>query len=578
MADHDRTDIEPDPEAGTSTPSAYSRRRQMIAVLALAVAMVTLDGTIVSVSLPSIIADLDLDFTQAQWILCVYPLLIAVLLIVMSRLGDRFGRRTTITLGVLAFLCGSILAASADTPGPLVWGRIVQSVGAAAVLAGSLSTTVTIFRGRDRAVAFTVWGIAVATSAVVGALLGGWFTHSFTWPWIFLINIPIGIVVLIGRGALPETRIGSAASGLDVDGWLLGTAGFALTVYALVEAQRYGWGRPQQQFTVLGAKWSMTSSSSPLPLILLFGVFLLVLFVFWERHRVKVEHAALMDFSRLREPRQWGDVAMFLVAFAQFGLLFALPLYLVNSLGLSTLRSGFVVASLAGGALVAGAVSLGPARPLHPVWRVRVGLAIALITMAVTAFALTATISAWVPAILLTCYGIGIGLATPPLTGRLSAAAPRTSSDAGSVTLLTSRYGGAALGVAVLGGTLSIALGHFLPDRLGTVGGLVPGAAGPVIRVTRDSAGGAIGDLRAQHAPPAVTDALAAGFADATRVALLGATVALLLAFVAATRIPPEPRRDASAAPDDTVTPPSAGIAEPDAGDAETIESDSGRR
>ena len=559
MADHPRTDAEPDSDTEPDSPRPASRRGLMIAVLALAVAMVALDGTIVAVSLPAIIGDLGLDFTQAQWALCVYPLVIAVLLIVMSRMGDRFGRRATIGLGVLVFLVGSILAASADTAGPLVWGRIVQGVGAAAVLAGSLSATVVAFRGRDRAVAFTVWGIALAASAVIGALLGGWFTHSFTWPWIFLINVPIGVVVLIGSVALPETRIGAAASGPDVDGWLLATAGFALTIYALVEAQRYGWGRPQRQFTVLGANWSMRSSSSPLPLILVIGIFLLVLFVFWERHRVKVEHAALVDFSRPREPRQWGDAAMFLVAFAQFGLLFALPLYLVNSLGLSTLRSGFVVAGLTGAALVAGVVSLGPARPLHPVWRVRFGLAIALISLAVTAFALTATTSAWVPAILLACYGIGIGLATPPLTGRLSAAAPRSSSDAGSVTALTTRYAGAALGVAVLGGTLSIALGHFLTDRLATVRGLVPGAADPVAEATRDSAGGAIGGLRAQHAPEVVTDALAAGFADATRVALLGAAVALLLAFLASTRIPPEPRRDVSAAP----------------GNAEPIESES---
>ncbi|MEV5652953.1 MFS transporter [Nocardia sp. NPDC052254] len=575
MADHARTGVEPE-STGTYIPPVAPQRRMMIAVLALAVAMVTMDGTIVGVSLPSIIDDLDLDFTQAQWVLCVYPLLIAVLLIVLSRMGDRFGRRMTLIAGVVLFVVGSIIAAAADTPGPLVWGRIVQGVGAAAVLAGSLSVMLTALRGRHRAVAFTVWGIAIAASAVVGALLGGWFTHSFTWPWIFLINVPIGIVVLIGSRVLPETRIGAAASGPDVDGWLLATAGFALTIYALVEAQRYGWGKPQLQFTVLGLKWSMNSSTSPLPLILVIGVFLLVLFVFWERHRVKVEHAALVDFSRLGEPRHWGDAAMFLVAFAQFGLLFALPLYLVNSLGLSTLRSGFVVAALTGGALVAGLLSLGPARPLHPVWRVRVGLAIAMITILVTAFALTATTSAWVPAILLTCYGIGIGFATPPLTGRLSIAAPRSSSDAGSATVLTARCAGAALGVAVLGGTLSIALGHFLPDRLGTVGGLVPGAADAVAEATRDSAGGAIGGLRAGHAPGVVTDALAAGFADATRVALLGAAIALLLAFLAATRIPLEPKRDASAVPDDAVPAPAAGIAEPDTG-AEPVESDSGR-
>ncbi|WP_227979699.1 MFS transporter [Nocardia spumae] len=535
MADHVRTDAE------VLSPPAGARRGLIIAVVALGVAMVTLDGTIVGVALPTIIADVGLDFTQAQWVFCVYSIVVAVLLIVLTRLGDRFGRRAILGLGVVVFVGGSALAASADTPSPLIWGRFVQGLGAAAVLAGSLSTVAAVFRGRDRAVAFTVWGVALATGAVAGALLGGWFTDSFTWPWIFLINIPIGVVVLVGTLlAIPETRIGTQASGVDVDGWLLATAGFALVVYALIEAQHYGWGPPRREFTVIGTTWSMRASTSPMPLVLVVGVLLLVLFVFWERHRVKVEHAALVDFSRVRDPRRWGDAAMFLVSLAQFGVLFALPLYLVNSLGLSTLRTGFVLAGLTGAALVAGLMSIGSARPLHPVWRVRVGLAIAVITIAVTAFALTATTSVWVPAILLACYGIGIGLATPPLTGRLSVAAPAAASDASSAITLTARHAGAALGVAVLGGALSIALGHFLPDRLATVRGLVPRAADTVTEATRDSAGGAITGLRNQHAPAAVTDALAAGFADATRVALLSAAVVLLFALLASTRIPME--------------------------------------
>ncbi|PPJ30173.1 MFS transporter [Nocardia nova] len=535
MADHVRTDAE------LASPPTGARRWYALAVLALGLAMVTLDGTVVGVSLPTIIGDLGLDFTQAQWVFCVYSVVLAVLLITVGRIGDRFGRRVIFVLGVLIFVGGSLLSASADSASPLIWGRIVQGIGGAAVVAGSLSTVAAMFHGRARVIAFTAWVVAPAAAAVVGAALGGWFIDSFTWPWIFLINVPIAVVVLLGTVLVPETRIGAAATGPDVDGWLLSTAGFALVVFALIEGQRYGWLRPRREFTVFGVTWSTQSASSPIPFVLGVGVLLLVLFVLWERHRVKVEHAALVDFSHLRDPRHWGDGAALLIAAAQFGLLFVLPLYLVNCLGLSTLRTSSILVVLTGCALISAVLTAGPLRAVPPLWLVRIGLAIALLAMAVTALALTSTIPAWAPTVLLACYGIGLGLASAPLTANMRRiGAGTTASDPGSITAATARPAGAALGVAVLGSTLSIGLGHFLPDRLSYVPGLTTRAAGAVGAATRDSAGGVIVGLRTQRAPAAVTDALANGFADATRAALLGVAVVLLLAFVVATRIPPE--------------------------------------
>lgn len=535
MADHVRTDAE------LGSPPTGARRWYALAVLALGLAMVTLDGTVVGVSLPTIIGDLGLDFTQAQWVFCVYSVVLAVLLIVVGRIGDRYGRRVIFVLGVLIFVGGSLLSASADSASPLIWGRIVQGIGGAAVVAGSLGTVAAMFHGRARVIAFTAWVVAPAAAAVVGAALGGWFIDSFTWPWIFLINVPIAVVVLLGTVLVPETRIGGSATGPDVDGWLLSTAGFALVIFALIEGERYGWVRPRREFTVFGVTWSMQSASSPIPFVLAVGVLLLVLFVFWERHRVRVEHAALVDFSHLRDPRHWGDGAALLIAAAQFGVLFVLPLYLVNCLGLSTLRTSSILVVLTGCALISAILTAGPLRAVPPLWLIRIGLAIALLAMAVTALALTSTIPAWAPTVLLACYGIGLGLASAPLTANIRRTGAGTvASDPGSITAATARPAGAALGVAVLGSILSIGLGHFLPDRLSYVPGLTARAAGAVGAATRDSAGDAIVGLRTQHAPTAVTDALANGFADATRVALLGVAVVLLLAFVVATRIPPE--------------------------------------
>lgn len=440
MADHVRTDAE------LGSPPTGARRWWALAVLALGLAMVTLDGTVVGVSLPTIIGDLGLDFTQAQWVFCVYSVVLAVLLIAVGRIADRFGRRVIFALGVLIFVGGSLLSASADSASPLIWGRIVQGIGGAAVVAGSLGTVAAMFHGRARVIAFTAWVVAPAGAAVVGAALGGWFIDSFTWPWIFLINVPIAVVVLLGAVLVPETRIGAAATGPDVDGWLLSTAGFALVIFALIEGQRYGWLRPRRQFSVFGVTWSTQSASSPIPFVLAVGVLLLVLFVFWERHRVKVEHAALMDFSQLRDPRHWGDGAALLIAAAQFGLLFVLPLYLVNCLGLSTLRTGSILVVLTGCALISAVLTAGPLRAVPPLWLIRIGLAIALLAMAVTALALTSTIPAWVPTVLLACYGIGLGLASAPLTASIRrTGAEAMASDPGSITAAAARPAGAAL-------------------------------------------------------------------------------------------------------------------------------------
>ncbi|MGF6884170.1 EmrB/QacA subfamily drug resistance transporter [Nocardia sp. GAS34] len=511
-----------------------------LGVLALGLSMVVLDGTIVSVSLPVIIADLGLNFTQAQWINSVYAVVLAALLITAGRLGDRLGRRTLFAAGVVLFVAGSLLAASAEAPGTLIWGRIVQGIGAAGVLPGTLSTVNAVFRGRDRVIAFAVWGSVISAMAALGPLIGGWLTTSFTWPWIFLVNVPIGVVVLAGIVAfVPQTRMAGHARGLDVDGFLLSAAGFALVVFALIEGQTYGWGRPLRSSDILGVRWSTRAASSPIPLLLLLGVALLFLFLLWEIHRKNVNRSALLDLSLFRLPAfRWGNAAAFAIALGEFGLLFTLPLFLVNVLGLSTLRAGLVLAAMGLGAFVAGGATEPLARTMGPVRIVRLGLAIETVAIAVTALFVTDHVSPWLLALLLVCYGVGLGLASAQLTGTVLTGVPTDASGEGSAIQSTVRQLGTAMGLAILGGVVSVSLGRALPDRLSAVPGLPSHAAAEAAAATRDSAGGAISVLRDHHANTMVVDALARGFADATRVTMIGATLFLLLGFFAATRIP----------------------------------------
>lgn len=527
-------------ETGPEVPELGRKKWIALGVLALGLSMVVLDGTIVAVSLPVIIDDLNLNFTQAQWITSIYAVVLAALLITSGRLGDRLGRRNIFAVGVLIFLAGSVLSAVATSAWPLILGRVVQGIGAAGVMPGTLAAMNAIFRGRDRIIAFAVWGSVISGVAAIGPLVGGWLTTYYTWPWIFLVNIPLGVVVLIGLVLfVPETRMGKAAPGLDVDGFLLSAAGFALLVFALIEGQTYGWWKPLREFPLAGWTWPDTAPISPIPVLLALGLLALVLFLRWEKHRMLIGRSALLDPALFNIPSfRWGNITAFLVALGEFGLLFVLPLFMVNVLGLSTLGAGYVLAAMAVGAFLAAGVAEGLVRKYGPVRVVQLGLAFEAVAVAAAALFVTPHISGWWLAVLLVGYGIGLGMASAQLTGTVLADVPPQQSGQGSATQSTVRQVGSAMGTAVLGALLSAALGQDLAKRLAEVPDLPQKAADAAETATRESAGGAIAGLRAHDGTAAVVDALSRGFTDATRTTLLAAAVFLLIGLAAATRIP----------------------------------------
>ncbi|WP_458688823.1 MFS transporter [Nocardia tengchongensis] len=541
----------------TETQPDLGRKKWItLGVLALGLSMVVLDGTIVSVSLPVLIDQLQLNFTQAQWINSIYAVVLAALLITSGRLGDRLGRRTMFAVGVVIFVVGSILAARAHSAGPLILGRVVQGVGAAGVMPGTLATMNAIFRGRDRTIAFAVWGSVISGVAAIGPLLGGWLTTYFTWPWIFLVNIPLGALVLIGLVLfVPETRAGKNAPGLDVDGFLLSAIGFALLVFALIEGQTYGWWKPLREFPIAGRHWPATAPISPIPVLLALGALALYLFVRWERHRKLIGRSALLDPALFKIPSfRWGNITAFLVALGEFGLLFVLPLFMVNVLGLSTLGAGYVLAATAVGAFLAAGIAEGIVRRYGPVRVVQLGLVFEAVAVALAALFVSPHISGWWLAVLLIGYGIGLGLASAQLTGVVLADVPPQNSGQGSATQSTVRQVGSAFGTAVIGALLSGALAHDLTNRLAKVPDLPSKAADTLATATRESAGGAIPGVREHGAGPAIVDALSRAFTDSTRTTLLAAALILLVGLASATRIPNRPYTGTSAE-DATETP-----------------------
>ncbi|MCM3660649.1 DHA2 family efflux MFS transporter permease subunit [Georgenia satyanarayanai] len=525
--------------------TASPDRWRALVVLAVALSMVVIDGTIVAVSIPDIVADLGLDLSTAQWVTASYAVVLAALLLTAGRLGDRLGRRRLLVAGVLLFLVGSLVAATAGDAGALIGGRLVQGVGAAAVLPATLSTVNATFRGRDRAAAFGVWGAVISGAAAIGPLLGGWLTTSFTWPWIFLVNLPVGVLVIVGAYLwVPETRTRIDVPGLDVVGLVLSALGFGALVFGLIEGESLGWWRPQADAQLLGLTWPRSAPVSPVPVLVVGALALLAGLILWEQHRARVRRSALLDLSLFAIPTfRWGNTAAMAVAVGEFGIIFVLPLFLVNALGLSTMGAGLVLAAMALGAFVSGASARHLAARVGAPQVVVIGLVLELVGVAGVALLTSATVSPWLVAAALVVYGVGLGLASAQLTGTTLGEVPPEESGQGSATQSTVRQVGSALGTAVVGAALAVMLSTTVPSALEDVG-LPAAQSTQLAEATSASAGNLISGLRAQGTSsdlgaqgPEVVDALATGFADATRGALGVAGAFLLLGLVAATRV-----------------------------------------
>ncbi|MEI8080459.1 MAG: MFS transporter, partial [Actinomycetes bacterium] len=212
-----------------------------LTALLLGLSMIIIDGSVVNVLLPDMVKDLGLTQTDTQWVNSIYSLVFASLLITVGLLSDKYGRRLLFLLGILIFIIGSIASGSSQDSSTLIAARAIQAVGASMMLPSSIAVINVLFTGRNRAVAFGMWGAVFGGAAALGPLLGGWLAQDFSWRWAFYINIPIAVISAIAvLLTVPETKIKNVR-GFDIGGVLLSSVGLALIVYGLIEGQQFGW-------------------------------------------------------------------------------------------------------------------------------------------------------------------------------------------------------------------------------------------------------------------------------------------------------------------------------------------------
>jgi EmrB/QacA subfamily drug resistance transporter len=481
---------EPMIEQGEATPPQSRNRWIGMALLSVGVAMIIVDATIVNVAIPSIIRDLKIPITTAEWVNTMYALVFAALLIAVGRVGDLVGRRKMFAIGIALFVVASMLAGIAPSGAVLLAARFLQGIGGAIILPSTLSSVNAIFRGRERAIAFGIWGSVIGGMAAFGPLLGGWLTTAASWRWAFYINLPIGLVVLLGTFRfVPETRDEHAVLGFDLGGVLTSAVGLGLLVFGLIEGQTYGWWRPDREFHVGPVNWNV-DGISPIPVAFVLSAVLLAAFLVIESRRRAAGKVVLLDFALFRiKAFRYGNIAALIVSLGELGLIFVLPLFLQSVLGYSALRTGEELMFLAAGAFVAGPTAAQFALRFGSRPVVAIGMATEAAAIALIGVVLSTTVTGPELAPFLFLYGLGVGLATAQLTNVILVDVPQRESGQASGTQSTFRQVGSALGIAILGTILVVTLGSQTRARLSEVPMLPLQAVDGISTAVQDSAG-----------------------------------------------------------------------------------------
>jgi EmrB/QacA subfamily drug resistance transporter len=522
------------PPSSTVDPAPNPRRWKAMPIIALAVSIIIMDATVVNVVLPVLIRDIHLTASDAEWINSVYALVFASLLITLGRIGDIFGRRRLLIIGILIFGLASVLAAISYSGNTLIAARLLQGVGGAMILPATLSTVNALFTGRERGIAFAIWGSTIGGMAAVGPVVGGYLTTYYSWRWAFLINIPIVLIVLVGALLwVPETRDEHVERGADILGVVLSIAGLGSVVFALIEGQRYGWWLATSPLTIGGFSW--TWSISPVPVAFALGAVLLTTFVLVERSRARSGKPALLDLSLLRiRSFRYGAIAALIVALGEFGMLFALPLFLQGALGYTALETGFLILALAIGTFLISGGTPQLTQRLGGRAVVRIGLLLEAIAVTGLGLSLSLTASGSVLAAWLFLYGAGVGMATAQLTSVILVDVPVAQSGQASGLQSTVRQLGAALGVALLGTLLVSTLGVATANNLSDVPGLPDVAQKQVTAVVSGSAGAAIPAIGKMPGGQPAQAAAESAMVTAARI-----TTLILLGLLATIALPP---------------------------------------
>jgi EmrB/QacA subfamily drug resistance transporter len=502
--------------AGTPAPAGEApldpRRWWTLAVLCLSLLIVSVGNSSLNVALPTLAEDLHASNSQLQWVVAAYSLVFAGLLFTAGSLGDRFGRKGALQLGLLLFLVGAALASRSTSMHELIACRALMGGAAALIMPSTLSILVNVFPARERPKAIAIWAVTTGGAVALGPITSGVLLEHFWYGSIFLINVPIIAIALVAGRFLVPTSKDSKQAALDPLGALLSTAGIVAVVYGLIQAPEQGWG-----------------SASTLAAFVI-GAVILTLFVLWEQRL----DDPMLDVGLFRQPAfSVGSGGMTLIFLTMYGVMFLVTLYFQLVLDYSPLGAAVRFLPISPLMIVVATCTPRLAQRFGAHRVVAGGLA--FIAAGFIAFQWLQVDSPYlfvISGIMLT--NTGIALAMSPMTSSIMSAVPTRRAGTGSAMNDATRELGAALGVAVMGSLAASRYGH----AFGSAIDLVPaGARGEA----KTSLAGALDQARglAPGARETVTTAARQAFVDGLRfTSLLGAFVAVAAGVVVYRMLP----------------------------------------
>jgi DHA2 family multidrug resistance protein-like MFS transporter len=410
-----------------------SKRWWALGPMVLAVLVVGLDATILSVALPTLGQSLDASTGQLQWFVASFTLVFAATLVPGGMLGDRYGRKKILVVALLVFGLASIACAFAPSAETFIAARAVLGLGAGLILPMVLGVLPVLFDDKERPRAIGAITVGAMLGYPIGPLLGGWMLTKFDWSWVFLINLPVVALALVAvLVLLPESR-SSTRQPIDFVGIALSASGLSLLTYGVINAGDRGFGEGIALAGIVG------------------GITALALFVLWES-RVA---SPLVDLRLFRSRAfAWGSAFSSLASFAMFGLLFAAPLYFQVVHGADAQGSGLRLLPLIGGLLVGGALADQLAARAGAAATAAIGFAAFAAGLALGATTGVATgdgaAIAWIA-----LSGLGLGFALPTTIDAALGAVSEDSSGVSSGVIQMLRMVGGTLGAALLGALMN---------------------------------------------------------------------------------------------------------------------------
>jgi EmrB/QacA subfamily drug resistance transporter len=425
-----------------SAEKAYERRWWTLGVLCMALVVIVIDNSILNVALPTIVRDLGASGSDLQWILDSYIIVFASLLLIAGALGDKYGRKGALTVGLVLFGGFSGLAAFATSPSMLIAARALMGIGAAIIFPTTLSILTNTFQGRERAKAIGVWAGVSGIGVALGPMLGGILVEHFDWGAVFFVNIPICAAALVLSFFFIPTSRDPENRPLDPLGALLSILTLVFLLYAIIR---------------LGDKSAITTD---IVVAFVIGLLFLGTFGWWETHTDE----PMIDLRVFRNARfSAASAVLTLTSFALYGSLYLLTQYFQFVLGYSPFEAGLLALPVA-----VGMMTMSPNAPkLVFRWGTKRVVVIGSLMIAATMvlYASNTIMSSFVGGCVVRLFfGIGLGLTSAPATESIMGSLPPGRAGVGSAINDTTRQTGGAIGIAVIG-SLFLTTYHHYADK-----------------------------------------------------------------------------------------------------------------